>query len=470
MTVLSKPVVPGPESFFQTLSCTCYEIGHTWNPSCIGTHLNVIRHGLIFSAKVYFPLYFLTTLLKCRKAQYRNKRTLYFFLRNATQSTVFLASNAFFFMSFFCLFGKIFGCYHGTFAYIVGFLSCAISIMIERKERRGMLGLYLLNLATESVYKMAVSRGFIKPVKNFEVLIFSVASAVFISLFRTQNGLPDFIQGLLKQFLGEQECSNAIRIPRPTNTNQIVKVSRYYQTLKFVEKLFKVGPKHGLCKHRSTCFGSSIELGLKNFGIGYALQILLDSKSILMWIFKGKTSKKPLMLNFQLAKFFGCSSFLFQIVNCALRHLTAKDIPRLHGAISGFIAGLASYFYKSTTISLYIFYKGLEILYFKGIERGTLPYSYYGDFWIYTLSMALLFHVVVLEPHNMRPSYYKFLSGLSHNKFPEMFRLYLDAFGTKASKMMPNFVPALDKRYIKNQHIKAFMKKYSHLAVKTSIS
>ncbi|CAG00483.1 unnamed protein product [Tetraodon nigroviridis] len=35
----------------------CYEIGHTWNPSCVQSALDVSRSALEVSFKIYVPLY-----------------------------------------------------------------------------------------------------------------------------------------------------------------------------------------------------------------------------------------------------------------------------------------------------------------------------------------------------------------------------------------------------------------------------
>ena len=36
---------------------TCYEVGHTWNPSCLGSVSEIGFHGIKVALKIYTPLY-----------------------------------------------------------------------------------------------------------------------------------------------------------------------------------------------------------------------------------------------------------------------------------------------------------------------------------------------------------------------------------------------------------------------------
>jgi hypothetical protein len=50
------------------------------------------------------------------------------------------------------------------------------------------------------------------------------------------------------------------------------------------------------------------------------------------------------------------------------------------------------------------------------VEEKLLPSYYYGDMVLFALSCSLLFHCLFFEPHNMRPSYWNFLMGVSEGK------------------------------------------------------
>ena len=84
--------------------------------------------------------------------------------------------------------------------------------------------------------------------------------------------------------------------------------------------------------------------------------------------------------------------------------------------VAGFLAGWSMLWYKSQTIALYAAFKLAEILYFKGISKGIVPYIKCADIIIYSISTALVFHVAVVEPHNLRPAYWRFLLNVTGNK------------------------------------------------------
>ena len=45
----------------------------------------------------------------------------------------------------------------------------------------------------------------------------------------------------------------------------------------------------------------------------------------------------------------------------------------------------------------------LQLLYYKGIERGVLPYIKFGEILVYTISTSIVFHAV--RPHSVRSLY-----------------------------------------------------------------
>lgn len=123
--------------------------------------------------------------------------------------------------------------------------------------------------------------------------------------------------------------------------------------------------------------------------------------------------------------------------SCSLRHITGRDDP-LHGIPAALLASIAFANYPDTTVALYVFWKALQvkytayikelnelknkteiflffmqITYNMGIEAGYLPTIPYFTFLLYSASTATLFHAAVLEPTNLRSSYWKFLHSLS---------------------------------------------------------
>lgn len=149
---------------------------------------------------------------------------------------------------------------------------------------------------------------------------------------------------------------------------------------------------------------------------------------------------------FTLVPFLGCFVAIYRLVNCLLRWVRDKD-ESLHGLLAGFLAGWSMMWYKSSTLALYTCYKLAEVLYFKGIKEGVVPYIKFADTIIYSISTAFVFHVAVLEPHNLRPAYWKFLCKVTGNRFAVMNRKILEPFVPNAAKMFPDFWPEYDSRY-----------------------
>eukprot|EP00795_Rhopilema_esculentum_P017148 gene17148-8683_t len=109
--------------------------------------------------------------------------------------------------------------------------------------------------------------------------------------------------------------------------------------------------------------------------------------------------------------------------------------------LAGGIAGLSMLFQRSSTLALYVLSKVGEVLYFRGAQKGYLPWFKNGDVFLYTVCTAVMFHAAVLEPHNLNPTYWRFLSNLTNKRFGEMNRKRLDPFGLESSRCFPDFDP-----------------------------
>lgn len=186
------------------------------------------------------------------------------------------------------------------------------------------------------------------------------------------------------------------------------------------------------------------------FSVGYLIQCCLKVPSAFRQAFT-KPSRLLWLLynkeNFQLGAFLGSFVSIYKGTSCLLRWMRNLD-DELHALIAGFLAGTSMFFYKSTTISMYLFSKLVETLYFKGIEAGRFPYFPEADTVIYAISTAICFQAAVMEVQNLRPSYWKFLLRLTKGRFALMNRKVLDVFGTEASKTFGDFTPKLDPRFV----------------------
>ncbi|KAG8550467.1 hypothetical protein GDO81_025266 [Engystomops pustulosus] len=110
---------------------SCYEIGHTWNPSCLTSYLQITQGAMEESFKIYAPLYLVAAILRRRKLDYYLYRLLPEFLR----STSFLTANGSLYIAFFCILRRILGkFYFWTPGFWAALPASYVAILIERKS------------------------------------------------------------------------------------------------------------------------------------------------------------------------------------------------------------------------------------------------------------------------------------------------------------------------------------------------
>ncbi|KAJ7997530.1 hypothetical protein DPEC_G00229970 [Dallia pectoralis] len=447
---------------------TCYEIGHTWNPSCVMSTLEITAGALEVSFKIYAPLYLIAAILRRRKKDYYVKRLL----PEILQSTSFLTANGGLYIAFFCILRRLLG---GFTSWSTGFGAALpasyIAILMERKSRRGLLTIYMANLATETLFRMAVTRGIVNPLKHGEVLLFCFTASLYMFLFRSKDGLKGFSFSALKFIVGKEEIPTHSVLtehnyPQPLDTPVTTEIQRspgstgspasgrrsiVALTRRLLESICKQGPRHRCCKHnQDNCISYCVKGFVRMFSVGYLIQCCLKVPSVFRQMFT-KPSRLPSLFynkeNFQLGAFLGSFVSIYKGTSCLLRWVRNID-DELHALIAGFLAGTSMFFYKSTTISMYLFSKLVETLYFKGIETGHFPYFPHADTLIYAVSTAICFQAAVMEVQNLRPSYWKFLLRLTKGRFDFMNRRVLDVFGTQASRDFYGFIPKLNPRHV----------------------
>nr|XP_011717662.1 transmembrane protein 135 isoform X5 [Macaca nemestrina] len=382
----------------------CYEIGHTWHPSCRVSFLQITGGALEESLKIYAPLYLIAAILRKRKLDYY----LHKLLPEILQSASFLTANGALYMAFFCIL------------------------------RRGLLTIYMANL----------------------VLLFCITAAMYMFFFRCKDGLKGFTFSALRFIVGKEEIPTHSFSPEAAYAKVEQKREQHEEkprrmnmiglVRKFVDSICKHGPRHRCCKHyEDNCISYCIKGFIRMFSVGYLIQCCLRIPSAFRHLFTQPSRLLSLFYNkenFQLGAFLGSFVSIYKGTSCFLRWIRNLD-DELHAIIAGFLAGISMMFYKSTTISMYLASKLVEAMYFKGIEAGKVPYFPHADTIIYSISTAICFQAAVMEVQTLRPSYWKFLLRLTKGKFAVMNRKVLDVFGTGASKHFQDFIPRLDPRY-----------------------
>ncbi|KAI4894173.1 hypothetical protein NFI96_022469 [Prochilodus magdalenae] len=458
---------------------SCYEIGHTWSPSCTLSTLQVTAGALEVSFKIYAPLYLIAAILRRRKKDYYKRRLI----PEILQSTSFLTANGGLYIAFFCILRRLLGRFYSWSAGFGAALPASyIAILIERKSRRGLLTIYMANLATETIFRMAVTRGIVKPLKHGEVLLFCLTASLYMFFFRCKDGLKGFafsalnlatnvddVFGWGRFIVGKEEIPSHSYQPEAISSSRseragdppslqpeegrassrgsaITALAR-----RLIDTLCKHGPRHRCCKHyQDNCISYCVKGFIRMFSVGYLIQCCLKVPSTFRQVFTKPSRLLSLLYNkenFQLGAFLGSFVSIYKGTSCFLRWVRNLD-DELHALIAGFLAGISMFFYKSTSISMYLFSKLVETMYFKGIEAGRFPYFPEADTLIYAISTAICFQAAVMEVQNLRPSYWKFLLRLTKGRFALMNRKVLDAFGTEASKHFKDFTPKLDPRFM----------------------
>ncbi|XP_048216889.1 transmembrane protein 135 isoform X2 [Perognathus longimembris pacificus] len=413
----------------------CYEIGHTWHPSCRVSLVQITWAALEESLKIYAPLYLIAAILRKRKLDYY----LYRLLPEILQSASFLTANGSLYISLFCFFRKILGKFYAwTPGFGAALPASYVAILIERKSRRGLLTIYMANL----------------------VLLFCITAAMYMFFFRCKDGLKGFTFSALRFIVGKEEIPTHSYSPETVyakveqKREKLEEKPRRMNIIGLLRKLLnsicKHGPRHRCCKHyEDNCISYCIKGFIRMFSVGYLIQCCLRVPSAFRHVFTQPSRLLSLFYNkenFQLGAFLGCFVSIYKGTSCFLRWIRNLD-DELHAIVAGFLAGISMMFYKSTTISMYLASKLVETIYFKGIEAGKVPYFPHADTVIYAISTAICFHAAVMEVQNLRPSYWKFLLRLTKGRFALMNRKALDVFGTGASKEFHDFIPRLDPRY-----------------------
>ncbi|XP_016118581.1 transmembrane protein 135-like, partial [Sinocyclocheilus grahami] len=127
----------------------------------------------------------------------------------------------------------------------------------------------------------------------------------------------------------------------------------------------KHGPRHRCCKHyQDNCISYCVKGFIRMFSVGYLIQCCLKVPSVFRQAFT-KPSRLLWLLynkeNFQLGAFLGSFVSIYKGTSCLLRWMRNLD-DELHALIAGFLAGTSMFFYRSTSISMYLFSKLVEVM------------------------------------------------------------------------------------------------------------
>ncbi|KAL6417828.1 hypothetical protein ACFW04_001579 [Cataglyphis niger] len=440
-----------------SINTSCMDYAHPWTDSCVSATTGLGLHTLQESFKIYTTVYIIAFLMK-RKIP--SKRDIKKIILGILQSTAFLSWSGFSYSLFICLLRRILGRFYlPTVSFLPSFLSSLSAIVIERSSRRTLLCLYVSNIATETLFRMGVWRGYFSPIPKGEVYIFAVSVAVLLYFFRAKINKQDQIHKILRVIIGRYEeaeyltrrnlyfetysknteignTKNDRNIQRSFQNSRLNILQKSFEAYKCIINTLKAQSKHASCPHPYSC----------------AHYILMDSARIFSYIVCGQITlklifqckrlfQKPKLLkmiifqkeNLNLAIFLGGFTGLYRLMSCLLRRIFHKD-SCTYAIPAGLVASITFMAYPNTTVALYFMWKALQLLWNDAAENEKVPEIKWFVIFLYCFSTATLFHAAIIEPQNLRSSYWRFLYNVSGGRIAAMSRLPLNIFGLETNK------------------------------------
>lgn len=197
--------VPVPLDCLHADTITCNLI-HP-DRSCLNRILWILYANFRMVFPMYFSLHLVPPLLfRFKKSLDHLNGTLLRALKNACQSSTFMSTYVFIFQIILCIqrnlmeAGLIKNEWRMAFWWM-GFVSAG-SVLIEKKERRAELALYMLPRAGVAFYRGLVAKGWAKNIPNGEFLMMAVSMGVIMKTFRKdEKMLSSIVARILRQFL-----------------------------------------------------------------------------------------------------------------------------------------------------------------------------------------------------------------------------------------------------------------------------
>lgn len=433
----------------------CYEVGHTWTPSCTDAALDIALTVFNQAIRMYGGLYILSHLVFSRKkGQLTDAETLKSVLLSILRSSLFLGFNAYTMIGGFCLTRKLSGrFYYVLCATLPAFVGSLLAIQIERENRRPALAFYCANIASECLFRIAVSRGYLKSLPYGEIMLFTLSISILLYMIRKNGFGSDPVSLVLRFFIGKGETNRELEKKSSESCSGNCGGDNSSTTWYPAKKV--------TCAHDESCLQYTLMGFLRPFLLGTVGQGILSSvlrsrtflnksfQKILQALLHNFTSSRSLRFGLFLGSFCG----IYKGVNCLLRSQECDpqslilpgqgDTPwkDWHSVVAASLASFSMLLSPNSTISLYLVWKTIETVYFQGVKGGYLKFPNETLCTLYAVSVMIIFYTGVLEPSKLRGSYMKFIDRITHHRLHLINRNLLDVFGTGASDGYEEYVP-----------------------------
>lgn len=175
---------------------------HPETPSCLG-HISKAARSTF---KKTFPLYMSLTfvpfvVLNLQKFMHAPLHTFSNAFKGAVRSTCFLSAFVGIYQGYICLQRKVVTKDH-KFVYWFGGALAALSALLEKKNRRSELALYVLPRAADSLWYILVNRHLLPNIRHAEVALFCLCMGGIMYFHEHEpDTMAPFLRGLIKRFL-----------------------------------------------------------------------------------------------------------------------------------------------------------------------------------------------------------------------------------------------------------------------------
>ncbi|OVA19806.1 Transmembrane protein 135 [Macleaya cordata] len=215
------------EEFPSIIPCS---IIHPNTNSCLAHNANAASATFRKTFPLYFSLTFVPfVVLHLQKFMDSPARTCWLAVKGAVRSTTFLSSFVGIFQGVICLHRKVAVKDHKLVYWLAGGLA-ALSVLLEKKSRRGELALYVVPRASDSLWYILVNRHLLPDIKNAEVPLFCICmGGIMYYLEHEPDTMAPFLRGLIRRFL-------ASRITNPAPSSNRNASYLYLQNLDAMKK------------------------------------------------------------------------------------------------------------------------------------------------------------------------------------------------------------------------------------------
>lgn len=285
-------------------------------------------------------------------------------LNSIVRSSLFLSFNGFSVILLFCLTRHLTGkFYYSLCAYIPAFIGSLMAISIERPSRRPALAVYVANVASETIFRIFTARRYFRPIKNGEVMIFTISMALLLYVIKKNGFGSDPVSQGLKLIIGREEAKT-----KPLQNNrcqsQTAAIADPESRVSYLAKLLSIVSKHRSCPHpHSSCLKYVSSAFVRSFSLGWLarsiMRTLSKPKSLLLRpsLIKDNLLDKN---NLKFGLFLAVFTALYKGVNCSLRWASDQSHD-WHALIAGLFAGPSMIISPNTSITLYLMWKCIEV-------------------------------------------------------------------------------------------------------------